>query len=127
MTLGARVKAARLLRGYNQKELAKRAGVTQPAISFIENGESHNTIHLIAIADALNVSVDWLHKGIGQMEKSRPVEKRGSSFLIEVDSEELQFIMRLRDASPIRRNLALAALDPPPKFGKNDIPATNGG
>lgn len=120
VSIGSRVKIARDLRGFNQSELAKRSGISQPAISFIERGESQNTIHIVKIADALNVSVDWLSKGIGAMDKSRPVERRGAGYLVELSAEELDFIVKLREADAIRRSLALAALSTS-KAGKNNI------
>ncbi|QNS14261.1 XRE family transcriptional regulator [Mannheimia bovis] len=45
---------------------AKMVGVTQPAISKIVNGETLNPKYIVEIADALDVSVEWLKTGKGE-------------------------------------------------------------
>ena len=63
--LGARVKAQRNKKGWSQAELAKKADLSQGAISQLENGTSENTRHLSAIAKALKVSTEYLTDGKG--------------------------------------------------------------
>ena len=57
----------RIKRGISQNELARRAGVKQSVISYIENGRTkHPRIDtLTAIAAVLGVSVDTLVKKAG--------------------------------------------------------------
>lgn len=60
--LGERVKTLRLLRKMKQEELARLSGVPQPTISSLERGRYKGTnIEIVqALADALNIEVDWL-------------------------------------------------------------------
>ncbi len=62
-SLGMRVKAQRNKKGWSQSDLAKRAQVSQGAISQLENGTSENTRHLSAIAKALGVTTEYLTDG----------------------------------------------------------------
>lgn len=61
MVLGDRIKALREKRGINQKELAKKIGVSKSAMSKIES-ESRKVedVLLIKIANALDTSSDYL-------------------------------------------------------------------
>jgi transcriptional regulator with XRE-family HTH domain len=62
MTIGQRVRAARIAAGLSQGQVAERSGVAQPAISRIERGETREPGVLImaGIARALDVTVDEL-------------------------------------------------------------------
>jgi antitoxin CcdA len=62
--IGARIKAARAKRGFTQRELADRLNITVGAVGQWEIGRSGpKTEHLVALSDALGVSVDWLSGG----------------------------------------------------------------
>lgn len=54
-TTGAVIKRIRLERGWSQKELARRAGVTQPLISYIEGGGKLTRLVARALAAAFEV------------------------------------------------------------------------
>jgi transcriptional regulator with XRE-family HTH domain len=56
--LGARIRAARLAAGWTQGELAKRAHVSQQAISQLETGVATETRYILAIAKALGLPAD---------------------------------------------------------------------
>ena len=59
LQVGQRIKAARKARGLSQAELAKKAGLSLPLISQIENGKSKMLVPtLVAILEALEVSAD---------------------------------------------------------------------
>lgn len=59
-----RVKRARREKGLTQVKLSKLLGVTSANVSFWEQGLSFpNTTNLKNLADALNVSIDWLEHG----------------------------------------------------------------
>jgi transcriptional regulator with XRE-family HTH domain len=61
MTLGKRIKATRIEKGYTQKELAVFAGILQKNLSTYENDlvmPSADTLHKISIA--LKTSMDYL-------------------------------------------------------------------
>src|SRR6266851_557238 len=74
MTLGERIKRLRERRGWNQRELARRAQVDNAWIHRLENGERHN-ISLDAakrLATTLGVSLDVLagmHEELGRDEE----------------------------------------------------------
>ncbi|MGB8601983.1 MAG: XRE family transcriptional regulator [Rhizomicrobium sp.] len=63
--IGENLKAARLKRGISQRELGKRVGLTQTAISELEAGRATSTPKIHDIAKELNVTPEWL-EGKGQ-------------------------------------------------------------
>lgn len=79
MTLGERIKRLRERRGWNQRELARRAQVDHAWIYRLENGERHN-ISLDAakrLATALGVSLDVLagmHEALERDEEEGTLE-----------------------------------------------------
>lgn len=62
---GARVKGRRLSLGLTQADLATRSGLSQEAISRLENGRIRGLMQPTqdALSGALGVSVDWLRGG----------------------------------------------------------------
>lgn len=60
---GDRIKARRLELKLSQTALAKRVKVTQGAIAQIELGISQSSAKIVALAQALNVSPEWLLYG----------------------------------------------------------------
>ena len=59
--IGARVKKARLDRGWTQGRLAEAVGISASFLSNIEVGrQAMNVRTLLAISNVLNVSADWL-------------------------------------------------------------------
>ena len=77
-TIGERVKAAREKRGMKQAELARRLGCSVNALSMLE----HNTIsdprasRIIGIAEALQVSADYLLGLQEDAHEEKPTTKR---------------------------------------------------
>lgn len=68
-----RIKEARRAKHYSQKALADKIGISDAALSKIESGinnPARSTI--LAIANALNISVKWLETGQGEMELQTP-------------------------------------------------------
>jgi transcriptional regulator with XRE-family HTH domain len=62
--LGRWLSHARMLQGLTQKDLAVRAGISQPRVSGIEKGEMLPTLpQLIRLARALVVPVQWFFNG----------------------------------------------------------------
>lgn len=56
-----RIREARLARGMTQKELAKKVGVSEVAVSYWENGQAMpQTARLRRIAGVLGVTIDDL-------------------------------------------------------------------
>lgn len=69
MNYGERLKLAREHAGLSQEELASRAGIKQPSLSYLENPKSNATgsEHTVRFARICGVSVDWLSEGAGEM------------------------------------------------------------
>lgn len=65
MSIGKRIKEARLEAGLSQKALASKAGVSQPAISQLESGGSQTATSIGSMAAALGVNALWLETGKG--------------------------------------------------------------
>lgn len=94
--LASRIKRARKLAGLTQKDLAEAVGISQPVISQLEKGTNLQTVHLVAIARACRVSVDWLATGAGDsalLPLSEPAEE------IEDESSEMIPVTTARAAA----------------------------
>lgn len=65
-TIGDRIRMRRKELQITQAELSKRVGISAPAISQLEKGESKapSSTNLLALAQALTCTPDWLQKGI---------------------------------------------------------------
>ena len=70
--LGMNLKRVREARKWSQAALAKKANVSQGAISHIENSTSENTRHLPSIAKALGVTTEYLTENCGTLDGSLP-------------------------------------------------------
>ncbi len=71
-SIGDRIKLARESAGLDMVQLAKLVGVTKQAVWGWESGATKGPRpeHLLALRDVLNVSLDWLVLGIGEMTPS---------------------------------------------------------
>lgn len=67
-TLGSRIKTVMETKGMNANSLAMAVGVSRPAIAKILEGQVRHPKYLFEIAEALNVSVEWLKTGEGSSE-----------------------------------------------------------
>lgn len=65
MSIGKRVREARLEANLTQKALAIKSGIKQPTISSLESGESQSSGSLAQMAAALGVNALWLETGKG--------------------------------------------------------------
>ena len=63
-TIAKRIKETRTGRDLTQKELAKKAGVSQGTIGNLESGARTSPRHLVQIANALGVTAEWLQSGV---------------------------------------------------------------
>ena len=71
MTTGERIKSAREYRRISQTELAILSGIAQGTICKWEKGKTvPSTEHTIKLAEAMDVSYEWLLLGKGEMEKT---------------------------------------------------------
>ena len=74
---GERIRRRRMALGWTQQELAKATGIPYPTLSRIEHGEqSMHYERVIALADALNVSTDYL---LNRTDAPTPPKKRPRS------------------------------------------------
>lgn len=99
MTFGQRLKALLDLRGYSARGFSGLTAVSSRYISMILSGEREEPSLSIAlsIAQALDVSLDWLATG-----ETREPE--------ELTPEEQDVIERLRRASPQVREMVLRSI-----------------
>ena len=79
MTLGARVRQCRLALTWSQAELARRIGVKQQSIDQLESGKVKRPRYIVELSEALNVPLDWLRHGKGQVHLSRPTTTRDNA------------------------------------------------
>ncbi len=66
-TICQRLAQARVARGHSCRGLSLKAGLAQAVVGRIERGDvtSPDTATLVALAEALDVSLDWLVRGEG--------------------------------------------------------------
>lgn len=65
MDAGRRIRTLRVALGLRQKELAKKAGISQPALSQIESGATKvlKGPTILAIAKILDADPEWINTG----------------------------------------------------------------
>lgn len=76
--IGKRVKEARLKAGLTLEELAERVKTTHQAIQRLETGLVRMPRNLEKLAEALNVSQEWLLTGKAEYEPDQEVYRRVS-------------------------------------------------
>ncbi len=125
-TLGERVRAERVARGWSQAELARRVSliarrkITQVAIHHIESRGNTTPRFLLELAEALGLWPDWLQTGRGVKTREELIKDfRGSDS--QQAAEPAQTSMFAPLVAP-RRSLAEAAAPPPIMPDKPDIP-----
>ena len=63
LSIGARLRDARISKGFTQEELGKLAGTSQAVIQKIENGRVWHPRIVVELAVALDVNPAWLQWG----------------------------------------------------------------
>lgn len=77
--IGSRLKEARKKAGRSQKDVVEAVGITQSALSQLENGIVTSSSHLPSIARFLNVSAYWLQTGKEDSDtNNQPTESWGN-------------------------------------------------
>ncbi|NII53556.1 helix-turn-helix transcriptional regulator [Luteibacter sp. SG786] len=85
MTVGERIKEARLRLKMSRPALAKAADLPYPTLAGIENSDQSSSTKLHVLAKALRVRVEWLETGKGPMEASdEPPAEEGWADIIGV-------------------------------------------
>ena len=104
--IGQRVKAVRLKQGWQQAELAYRAGLTTSHMSHIETGQTKLALPtIVKIANALTVSVDELL--CDSLEQTKHIyDEKIAEELEDCDTAELQAFLEIIQSTKrvIRKN-----------------------
>ena len=104
--IGPRIRAARMKLGWQQAEVAFRAGLTTSHMSHIETGQTKVALPtIVKIANTLSVSVDELL--CDSLEQVQPVyDKKIAEELADCDAAELQAMLEIIHTTKtvIRRN-----------------------
>ncbi|PKY11814.1 hypothetical protein B1757_02300 [Acidithiobacillus marinus] len=106
-TLSERIRLAREAAGLSMSELARRLNVSKQVVWSWENRDIKDPRleHILALRDILNISIDWLVTGKGEMrEKNDParvLSERQKSLVNLFDalpeSEQNEFFRRLQE------------------------------
>lgn len=118
-SIGERIKQARKSQGYSQADLARRLGVSQPAVANWESGiHDPRRLTLAKLADVLEAPLDWL--------------AAGDRSIVESDKQAAAAYLRrpLRHVPVLNaRSAALLAIDhsaDPHAMAEDYIPVTSG-
>ncbi len=92
MSIGLRVREARMAAKLSQKDLAAIVGLSQPTLSELETSESTGSTSLASIAAALGVSALWLETGKGNPKSAEGNLTNQVSVLGELKTAELMLV-----------------------------------
>jgi SOS-response transcriptional repressor LexA len=128
MSLGERLKKARKDKGVTQTELAECVGVSQAAIAGLELRKGNKSGFTSQIADCLEINVQWLATGTGQMEKPEPTPVtqipviRWTDIHCWQDAEPVRWIPWHKRESTVSEVFALeiSGVSMEPEFGDGD-------
>lgn len=87
-TLAQRIKSLRLSLKLTQREFAKKAGCTAATLSAYENGSKSPSLEIVkGIAEAFNISIDWLCGLSEKKDLKHPFQTYGDivSVLFDID------------------------------------------
>jgi transcriptional regulator with XRE-family HTH domain len=94
MSLGDKIKQARIAKGWSQEDLAKRVGVSQPAIKKIEAGQTKRSRYLTDVLRAVGIAQDQTHppaaRSIGAQSSEPGTSKRRRLALEKLFEEVLR-------------------------------------
>jgi len=126
---GARVKETRKTRSWTQKELAQRLGIHFQLLNKYEGGQTlPQPEKIVALADELEVSVDYLLTGRTPDEQSLPDQRLMERFraLAEFAPEDRDAILRLIDAVTVRQSVqgSLERVGPKRRNGQEERTST---
>lgn len=108
MSIGSRLKQARLAQGQTQEELAKAVGVTKGAIGNYETGvSSPKESILIKLMDELEVDANFLYQDYVQFERAKG---NISSISETVKSDEVTLLQAYRLLNSEGKKLAIQTI-----------------
>lgn len=89
-SIAERIIHARKTRGLSQELLAERMNISRGACGHWERGKAlPSTEHLRKLAEILNIRIDWLISGQGEMEKHLQInESETAPYSISIGDEE---------------------------------------
>lgn len=82
MTLGVRLKQARLKKKLTQEELAEAVGIKQQAVQRIEAGKVRSTSYVVQLARVLSVTPEWLALGEETEQNSVGISEASESYQV---------------------------------------------
>jgi transcriptional regulator with XRE-family HTH domain len=104
-SVGSRLRAARLLLGLSQKQVAEKAGLSQVSIQHLESGRNENSRHLVNVAQAVGVRPEWLLTGVNPMVSGPIAVARPASPGLHVVIEPLTATFSSEDESEVTPGL----------------------
>ncbi|MDO8414049.1 MAG: helix-turn-helix domain-containing protein [Gallionellaceae bacterium] len=119
-TFGDRIRMTRLAVGISQKELAKKAGVSQGLIGQLESGRNQGSKYIVTIAKALNCPIEWLATGKGQMRGTPSTE------ILQAIANKPELMQLLRIAEPLAEYQLQAMIQMGQAFSEPEKPKRNG-
>lgn len=79
-SVGSHIRTARSAAGYSQKQFAEFMGIEQKYLSDVERGVACPSFPLmVVISDKLNVSMQFLTKGIGDAQQETKIPRETGS------------------------------------------------
>lgn len=106
LSIAKKIKSLREEQGLNQRELAKKAGVSQKTISNLENTntstETCNLDKLTAVAEALKVNVSYLFEDEKAIPKNLEIKENYSAGL---KSKTFDLAKKMEDLTPEQQAL----------------------
>lgn len=125
-TMGRRVAACREQKGWTQKRLAEAAGISVTFLSEVENDRrSIGSDGLLALADALGASIDYLLKGTVEVQRTQvplviPPELAEAAEVAGWSVGETRDLMKFRQMVVARRGQAALADKPERRLTKEE-------
>lgn len=96
--IGQRIQALRKQCGYTQEKLAEAANLSPPYLSHIERGTKKASLESLArLANALDISVDYLLNGTPVSHESHPIPEPQDLFS-DCSEQERCILLRTTDA-----------------------------
>ncbi len=108
MTIGERVFNLLKDRGMTQSELAEASGIPESTISHWKFGANPSSDTIVDLADALDVSVNYLLSGSEAVGRR---SRKSDTISISKDSDEAKLLDRYRKLSPIDKAMVDMCVD----------------
>ena len=119
-SIGDRIRQTRKARGFSQADLARRVGVSQPAIANWESGiHDPRRLMLAKLAEALETPLDWLAAGDRSVSE---YDKQAAAAYIRRPVLHVP-VISLRSAALFAQDMSAD----PHSMAEDYIPATSGG